>query len=127
MGYLDRINWGKLKADVEKALQQGMLAVKKGAMVAKKKAEELTVEGERQYQILSLKVKVHRGMSDLGARVYSLLGSKDKNPALDAKVKGIAAQIKKHEREIGLLEKKPKKTSRKKTKKIAKKRTMKTV
>lgn len=122
MGYFDTIKWDKVRADVEKAVHQGMLVVKKGAMVAKKKAAELTEEGERQYQILSLKVKVHKAMSDLGARVYSLMGTKAKNPALDPKVKGIAAQIKQYEHEIEALEKKPKKAAKKKAKKTARKK-----
>jgi hypothetical protein len=122
MGYFDTINWDKLKADLEKGLQQGLVAVKKGAMVAKKKAEELTVEGKRQYKILSLKAKAHKGISDLGARVYAIMGTTAKNPAQDAKVKELAAQIKKMEIEIALLEQLPKKAAKKKTKKTARKK-----
>jgi hypothetical protein len=125
MSYFDAINWDKLKADIEKAMRQGMLVVKKGAMVAKKKADELTEEGERQYHILSLKVKMHKGMSDLGARVYSLLGSKDKNLALDPKVKALATQIKKYKQEIAVIEKTPKAAVKKKAKKKARKKTAK--
>lgn len=122
MGYFDTINWDKLKADLEKGLQQGLVAVKKGAMVAKKKAEELTVEGKRQYKILALKAKAHKAISDLGARVYELMGTKAKNPALDSKVKELAAQIKKWEFEIALLEQAPKKAAKKKTKKTTRKK-----
>lgn len=122
MGYFDTINWDKLKADLEKGLQQGLVAVRKGAMVAKKKAEELTVEGKRQYKILALKAKAHKAISDLGARVYELMGTKAKNPALDAKVKELAAQIKKWESEIVLLEQAPKKAAKKKTKKTTRKK-----
>lgn len=122
MGYFATINWDKLKADLEKGLLQGILAVKKGAMVAKKKATALTEEGKRQYALLSLKAKAHKGISDLGARVYELMRTKAKNPALDAKVKALAAQIKKLEAEIAVLEKAPKKALKKKAKKTVKKR-----
>jgi len=67
--------------------------VKRGAIVAQKKAGELTEEGKRQYKISALKTKVHGGISGLGARVYALTGSRTKNPALDAKVKDLVAQI----------------------------------
>ncbi|HXN07514.1 MAG TPA: hypothetical protein VN944_10690 [Nitrospiria bacterium] len=119
MSYFDAIHWNKIKADLEKELKQGVLAFKKGAMVVKEKADQLSEEGLRQYKILSLKTKVYKGISDLGARVYSLMGSKGKNPALDTKVKGIAAQIKKYKTEIASLDKASKKTARKRIKKTA--------
>jgi hypothetical protein len=110
MSYMESMDWDKLKSDVGKGLKQGVVAVKKGAMIVKKKAGELTEESKRQYKILSLKTKVHQGIADLGARVYSLMSGKGRNPALDAKVKDLAAQIRRYESEIATLERKTQKS-----------------
>lgn len=110
MNYQDTLEWGKLKADLEAGLKQGLVSVKEGIMVVKKRAVELTDEGERQHKLIALKTKMRNGFCDLGARVYSLVAGKGgENPAQDAKVKDIAAHLKRYEAEIGLLEK----TSRK--------------
>jgi hypothetical protein len=119
MSYLDTINWDKIKTDLQKGFKQGIVAVQKGAIVAKKKAGELSDEGKRQYQLIALKTKVHSGISDLGARVYALMSARAKNPAVDAKVKDIVAQIKKFEAQIAALEKKPRGRSGKKIRKAA--------
>jgi hypothetical protein len=126
MSYFNPIRWNKIKADLEKELEQGMLAFKKGAMVVKEKAGELSEEGMRQYRILSLKAKVYKGISDLGARVYSLMGSKRKNPALDNKVREIAAQIKKYKTDIASLERTSRKTAGERLRETTKKRIKKT-
>lgn len=114
MNYFDTIDWVKIKKDVEQGLEKGLVAVKKGALVAKKKTGELTDEGKRQYKIMTLKSKVHSQMTDLGARVYSLMGSRSKNPALDATVKDIVAQVRKNQVQITALMKKGTAKSRKK-------------
>lgn len=106
MNYFETMDWKKIKKDVEHGLEKGMVAVKKGALVVKKKTGELTDEGKRQYKIMTLKSKVHSQMTDLGARVYSLIGTRSKNPALDATVKDIVAQVKKNEVLISALTKK---------------------
>jgi hypothetical protein len=105
MSYLEKLDWNKVKADVEKGLEQGLVAIKSGAMVVKKKSGELSDEGKRQYKLMSLKAKVHKGMYELGTRVYSLTHSGRRNPLLDAKVKDITAQIRKNEATIVSLEK----------------------
>jgi hypothetical protein len=97
-------------------MEKGMAAMKKGAIVARKTAGDLTDEGKRQYKIFTLKTKVHENVTDLGARVYALMGSRVKNPALDPQVKGIAAQIKKLDAQIADLEGKPRSTRAKKAK-----------
>jgi hypothetical protein len=118
MDYLKSINWDEIKKDLQAGLERGMAAVKKGAIVAQKKAGELTEEGKRQYKILTLKAKVHAAISDLGARVYALLSvPKPKNPALDARVKEILSNIKKLEAQIAAADKKA--APRKKAKKTA--------
>jgi hypothetical protein len=104
MSYFERINWDTIKKDLQKGLEKGMVAVKKGAIVAQKKAGELSDEGKRQYKLFALKTKVHQGFSDLGARVYTLMGTRTKNPSLDAKVRDIVSQLKKLEAQIGALE-----------------------
>jgi len=113
MGYFDTMDWEKVKKEVERGLGKGLIAVKKGALVAQKKAGELTEEGKRQYKILSLKSKVHSQMTDLGKRVYSLISSRSANPSRDATVKDIVAQIRKNEDRIAALMK-PSAASRKK-------------
>lgn len=107
MSYLEGIKWDSIRKDLQKGLEKGMAAVKKGAIVAKKKAGELTDEGKKQYRVLSLKAKVHEAVSDLGARVYALMrDSKAKNPALDARVKELLSNIKKLEEQIAAVAKK---------------------
>jgi hypothetical protein len=104
MGYFEGINWETIKKDLQQGLGKGMVAVKKGALVAQKKVGELSDEGKKQYKVFSLKTKVHQGFSDLGARVYALMGTRTKNPSLDAKVRDIVSQLKKLEAQIGALE-----------------------
>lgn len=115
MSYFESIDWDGIKKDLQKGVEKGMAAMKKGAIVAQKKAEDLTEEGKRQYKILKFKTKVHEGVTDLGARVYALMGSRMKNPALDPQVKNIVAQIKKLDAQIASLEKRTRSTTRKKT------------
>ena len=69
MSYQDRMKWNELKADLGIGLREGIVALKKGVMVARKRTRELTDEGNRQYKLLALKAKMHNGFSDLGARV----------------------------------------------------------
>ena len=116
MGYFESIDWEGIKKDLQKGMEKGMAAMKKGAIVAQKTAGELTDEGKRQYKILTLKAKVHEGVTDLGARVYALMGSRVKNPALDPQVKDIVAQIKKLDAQIADLEKEPRSAKTKKAK-----------
>jgi len=116
MGYFESIDWEGIKKDLQKGMEKGMAAMKKGAIVAQKKAGDLTDEGKRQYKILALKTKVHEGVTDLGARVYALMGSRVKNPALDPQVKNIVTQIRNLDAQIADLEKEPRSTKTKKTK-----------
>lgn len=55
-------------------------------------------------------------MTDLGVRVYALMGSRVKNPALDSQVKNLVAQIKKLNAQIADLEKESRSTMTKKRK-----------
>ena len=80
--------------------------MKEGASVVRKKAEELTEEGKRLYQLYELKTNVHKEISELGGTIYEL-SEKVKNPMLSAKVKAIKARIKKLEMQIQKLEGKP--------------------
>ncbi len=77
---------------------------------------ELSEEGMRHYKLIALKTKMHNGLSDLGARVFSLVTAEGwENPSEDAKVKDITTQLKRYEAEIFLLEKKFRKSSKRKT------------
>lgn len=116
MGYFESIDWEGIKKDLQKGIEKGMAAMKKGAIVVQKKAENLTDKGKRQYKILTLKTRVHKGMTDLGVRVYALMGSRVKNPALDSQVKNLVAQIKKLNAQIADLEKESRSTMTKKRK-----------
>jgi hypothetical protein len=106
MGNFEAFDWEKLKKDVGMALEKNVIAVKK-------KAGELTEEGKRQYKIMVLKSKMHSQVADLGARVYSLMGSRSRNPALDATVKDIVVQIRQNEVKIATLTKRPSAASKK--------------
>lgn len=114
MNYLESMDWEKLKKDIGTGLEKGAVAFKKGALVVKKKAGELTEEGKRQYKIMTLKSRVHSQMADLGARVYAVMGSRSKNPATDATVKDLVLQIRKNEMKVASLMRMSSATSRKK-------------
>lgn len=116
---LDKLDWNKVNADLEKGLNQGLVAIKKGALVVKRKAEELNDEGKRRYKLISLKAKMHKGISELGARVYALMRAGRGNPLLDPRVKDITAQIRKNESAIVSLETGRKKIGRTAQKKAA--------
>ncbi len=106
MGYWESINWQSLKKDIQKGWKEGVVAVKEGVVVVRKKAGELTDEGKRRYKILELKTRVHKRVYDLGERVHALLATRKKaaNPALDASVKAIMTDIAKLEGNIAKLE-----------------------
>jgi hypothetical protein len=123
MGYLESINWEMIKKDLQKGLEKGMAAMKRGAIVVQKKAEELTEEGKRQYKVLTLKARVHDAISDLGAKVYAVMsGPRAKNPALDAGVKDLMTRIQDLEAQIAILEGKGGETRPKKRPKVRKKK-----
>jgi hypothetical protein len=120
MGYWDSINWESLKKDIQKGWKEGAAVVKEGAVVAKKKAGELTDEGMRRYKAFELKTKVHKRVYDLGERVHKLMAGRQsaKNPALDAQVKTIMTDIRKMEAQISKLSGAPsKKTAAKRKRK----------
>ncbi|MFA5073625.1 MAG: hypothetical protein WC539_06985 [Nitrospirota bacterium] len=110
MNYFEHMNWEAIRKDLEKGFEKGVGVVKQGARAAQKKAGELTEEGKRQYSLYTLKTKMHRGLSELGARVY-VLANTAKNPLLDAQAKSIISRLKKIETKIaGLEAKKPQRT-----------------
>lgn len=114
----EAMDWKSIKKDIQKGWKDGVVAVKEGAIVAQKKAGELTDEGKRRYKVLELKTRVHKRVYDLGERVHVLLSGRKKavNPAADASVKGIMTDISKMEAQIAILEGRGagKKTARKK-------------
>jgi hypothetical protein len=104
MGYFEKIDWDRIKRDLQEGVEKGAVALKQGALVVKRKAGELSDEGQRQYKLMAFKSRVHSAMFDLGTRVYAVLGSRKKNPTLDARVKDLVVQIKKMETQISALE-----------------------
>ena len=108
--------WDKVKKDIQKGLKEGMAFVKEGATVVMEKAEELTEEGKKRYNIFELKTKVQKEITELGGKVYDL-SSKKKNPLLDNKVKANISRIKKLEVKIDKLEGVRKKAATKKSRK----------
>ncbi len=105
--------WEKIKGDLQKGVEEGLTFVKEGASVVRKKAEELTEEGKKQYRLFELKSKVQKEIAELGGRVYDI-SSKVKNPMLDSKVKAVMARIGKLQTDIMKLEGKAAPRSRKK-------------
>ncbi|HXY53041.1 MAG TPA: hypothetical protein VEM40_00020 [Nitrospirota bacterium] len=90
-----------------KRLRSGEIAVRRGTIVARRKAGVLNEERKRQYRLIALKTKMQKKLSAPGARVYSLVSANDKkNLAADSIVKDITAHIKWYEAEIALLERK---------------------
>lgn len=124
MGYWDTIDWQKMKKDIQKGWKEGVIAAKEGAIVAQKKAGELTDEGKRRYKIYELKTRVYKKVYDLGERVHVLLSGRKKsaNPALDATVNSIMSEIGTMKSQIAKLEgkKAPAKTTPKGMKAAAK-------
>lgn len=104
------VQWDSIKKDLQKGWKEGVIAIKEGVVVVKKKAGQMTDEGKRQYEVLTLKTKIQKAIHDLGKRVYVLMSSPQtaKNAASDDKVKSIVVQIRKFERQIADTEKKPK-------------------
>ncbi|TAN40549.1 MAG: hypothetical protein EPN25_07355 [Nitrospirae bacterium] len=98
--------WVKIKDDLQKGVGEGIAMVKEGASLVKHKAEEVTDEGKRRYQLYELKATVHKEISELGGMVYDLSATV-KNPMLNSKVKAIKARINKLELQIHKLEGKP--------------------
>ena len=106
MGYWDTMDWKAIKKDIQKGWKEGVAVVKEGAVVAQKKAGEVTDEGKRRYKVFELKTKVHKRVYDLGERIHVLLTGRKKsaNPAIDATVKTIMTDIGKMEAQIAKLE-----------------------
>jgi hypothetical protein len=100
----DSARWGRLRADLAKGLKQGLLSSKKSARVDKKYTDLSTEKGKRRYKLISLKLKVYQGISDLGARVYSLMWSGKKDPSKDPRLKDITARIRRYETQIEFME-----------------------
>jgi hypothetical protein len=101
------VKWDSIKKDLQKGWHEGVVAVKEGMVVVKKKAGEMTDEGKKQYKVLSLKATIQRSIHDLGKRVYTMMAAPRtaKSVATDDKVKSIVVQIRKYERQIAELEK----------------------
>ncbi len=118
--------WSKIKKDIQRGFQEGMLLAKEGATVVKEKVGEMTEEGKKKYKLYALKARVQKEVTELGGKIYEL-SSKVRNPMTDKKVKEIVGKIKKLEDQILTLEGKIKKAATKKaaTRKTTRKTTTK--
>jgi len=65
MDYLDSIDWKEIKKDLQKGMEKGMAAMKKGAIVAQKKAES-SPKKEAAVQIIDTQDQGPRGGIRLG-------------------------------------------------------------
>lgn len=113
--------WTKIKKDIQKGFQDGILLVKEGAAVVKEKAEVMTEEGKKRYKLYALKAKVQKEISDLGGKIYEL-SSRMRNPMGDKKVKDIIGKIKKLEMQILKIEGKEKEAKKAPARKTASKK-----
>lgn len=98
--------WEKIRKDLRMGFQSGMAVIREGAVAVKEKAEELTEEGKRQYQLFELKTKVQKEITELGGKVYGLICAEE-DPVANSKVKASVSKIKKLETQIAKLEIKP--------------------
>jgi peptidoglycan hydrolase CwlO-like protein len=105
MNSVDRAKWDRYQADLDRGLKKGMLTIRRGGVVMNTKTAPLAEEDKIQHKILGLKLKAQRQLSHLGARVYSLMAFKGRNPGLDASVKDITARLRRYETEIDAMEK----------------------
>jgi len=96
-------SWEKITKDLQKGLKEGVDAVKEGAAIIKKKAEDLSGEAQKQYKIFDLKSKMHTLTSELGGRIYEL-HSKTKDPLKNKRVQSVISKIKKLEEKLSKLE-----------------------
>ena len=95
----------KIKKDIAKALNDGLLIIKEGSIQMKKRAGELAEEGKKQVKIFELKQRVQGYFMDLGGMMYETIrGGGDKNPLADKKVKSTIDAINKIEEQITKLE-----------------------
>ncbi len=95
--------WDKVKKDLQKEIRAGVTLVKEGAAVVKKRAEELTEEGMKQYKLMELKGRVRDWFAELGGKVYEL-NTKGRDPMADTSVSLIISRINKLESQIARLE-----------------------
>ncbi|TNF53154.1 hypothetical protein EP227_06370 [bacterium] len=91
--------------EIQKDIQEGLEIVREGSAVVSQRIEQLTGEGKRKYQILTMNMKVQDELSKLGGKVYAL-SLKKKNPMTDNRVLSIISRINKLKEKITALEKK---------------------
>lgn len=97
------IDWEEIGGEVQRGINKGIKAVRKGTAAVKEKAEELTEDAKRQYKIFELKGKVRDWIAELGGKVYELY-STGMNPMDNTNVKLILSRIRKLETQIARLE-----------------------
>lgn len=93
--------WEKIQKDI----REGLEIVREGSAIVSQRIEQLTGEGKRKYQVLTLNLKVQDEFSKLGGKIYDL-SFKKKNPMTDKRVLSIISRINKLEEKITTLEKK---------------------
>jgi gas vesicle protein len=96
-------SWERITKDLQKGLKEGVDAVKQGAAIIKKRAEDLSGEAQKQYKVFELKSNVHKLTSELGGRIYEL-HSKTGDPLKNKRVQSVISKIKKLEEKLSKLE-----------------------
>ena len=91
--------WEQVKKDIRQGIKEGMILVREGAAVTKKKAKKLTREGRNTLKTYELQVLVQRQLTELGGRIYDL-SSQKKNPMRDRKVQAMVSRLNKLEKKI---------------------------
>lgn len=99
------MNLTTLRRDIEEGIKQGIVYVEKGVAYVRDKAGELSEEGKKQYRVFTLKTKIQKDISELGAKVYALSAEGSIKPVHED-VRKIISRIQKAEGDLVKLEKK---------------------
>lgn len=98
------MNLTTLRRDIEEGIKQGIVYVEKGVAYVRDKAGELSEEGKKQYRVFTLKTKMQKDISELGAKVYALSAEGAIKPVHED-VRKVIARIQKAEADLAKLEK----------------------
>ncbi|MCE5209932.1 MAG: hypothetical protein LLG40_00035 [Deltaproteobacteria bacterium] len=93
----------KIKVNLKKGMEEGLAVLKEGANVVSVKMNELSDEGQRQYKMFNLTLKIQDQIKELGGMTYAALDGM-KSVDEDKKIKAAYNKIKKLEWQLNKLE-----------------------